>query len=246
MFRASLSEILLFRNVVRNHGYTESNDGVIWDAPIPITQDGAFPILTGAGFFYQLYGPGFVIYNPKATSTPGQPYSFPYVMFYDVAQIDQSGKQTENIGLAFSSDGKFWTGFYSSSNQPIFLAGDNSSDWDFTHVFRPSILKIKGVYHMFYSGSNALVDQATTVVYAHGIGHASSIDGINWLRDQGNPIFIYSNDVLWRNTRTYTPFVLGCGYCGAKMWFTGGTTTSPNPPVAGVDGAIGFATLECP
>lgn len=101
---------------------------------------------------------------------------------------------------------------------------------------------------MFYSGSNGL-DPVTTVPYAHGIGHASSTDGINWVRDADNPIFIYSNGITWRDSRTYTPFVLfspfcdlgSCATCFLKMWFTGGRGT-----VAGTDQGIGYATLPCP
>ena len=93
------------------------------------------------------------------------------------------------------------------------------------------------------------------MVYAHGLGHASSIDGINWVKDTDNPIFIYNDGVPWRNTRTYTPFVLfepfcsqgSCSLCNAKMWFGGGTGIMVPPgPVAGVDQGIGYATLPCP
>jgi hypothetical protein len=229
--------------------FSQSSDGLTWDPPQPITQNPASPLVDSTTFFFfQLYGPGFVIYNPTATSIPGRPYTFPYVMFYDIATSDQSSMTlpAEGIGLAYSNDGIFWTRF---GSQPVLIPpGATTGAWDGTHMYRPSIIKDQGVYHMFYSGSNQFIDPATTVVYAHGLGHASSTDGINWTRDPDNPIFIYSDGVAWRNSRSYTPFVLFKPFCTlqscfspAKMWFTGGTGT-----VAGIDQGIGYATLPCP
>lgn len=225
---------------------SQSSDGIIWDTPVPIIQNPLSPLLDGSFFFFQLFGPGFAIFNPNATSTPGEPYSFPYVMYYDIATSVQTN-QAESIVLAFSDDGIFWTRF---GTQPVLIpSGQIATDWDATHLYRPSVFVAQGVYHMFYSGSNQFVDPLTTVVYAHGIGHASSPDGINWTKDGDNPIFIYSDGVAWRNTRTYTPFVLffpfcqfgSCPTCFAKMWFTGGTGLLP-----GTLQGVGFATMPCP
>lgn len=226
--------------------YAFSMDGITWTAPQPITQDLTFPIVTGVspGYFYHLYGPGFIIYNPSATSVPGQPYTFPYVMFFDTATEGFGpGTSVEQIGLAYSSDGIAWTRY---GTQPILIPSGNGTDWDATHFYRPSIIKSQGVYHMYFSGSNENIDPLTTVVYAHGIGHASSADGISWTKDP-NPIFIYSDGVAWRNSRTYTPFVLFDPSCSlssssfAKMWFTGGTGLT-----TGINQGIGYATLPCP
>jgi len=224
--------------------YSESMDGLLWDVPQSITQDLTFPLVTGIspGYFYHLYGPGFVQYNPQATSTPGQPYTFPYVMFFDTATEGFGpGTSVEQIGLAFSNDGLFWTRF---GNEPILIPSGNATDWDGSHMYRPSLIKVSDTFHLFYSGSNDQIPGG--VIYAHGIGHASSSDGINWALDPDNPIFYFEDGVAWRNGRTYTPFVLG-SFCGAgsdglfKMWFTGGTGD-----VAGVDQGIGYATLPCP
>lgn len=227
--------------------FSQSNDGITWDPPQPITEDPGAPLIVIPSFyFFQLYGPGFVIYNPNATSIPGRPYTFPYVMYYDIATSVQQ-EVAESIALAYSSDGLNWFRF---GSQPILIpSGNVGMDWDATHHFRPSVIISQGVYHMFYSGSNQFVDPLTTVPYAHGIGHASSLDGITWVKDADNPIFIYSDGVAWRNTRTYTPFVLfspfcdagSCPSCVAKMWFTGGTGL-----VTGANQGIGYATLPCP
>lgn len=229
--------------------FSQSNNGLTWDPPVAITQSITAPIAIGISgdYFYHLYGPGFVIYNPSASSVPGQPYTFPYVMFFDTATESPSISipSTEQIGLAYSSDGIFWTRY---GSEPVLIPPGNNTDWDGQYVFRPSVFKTQGVYHMFYSGSNGL-DSVNTIPYAHGIGHASSTDGTNWVRDSDNPIFIYSDGVAWRNSRTYTPFVLfnsfcdqgKCPTCFAKMWFTGGSGI-----VAGANQGIGYATLPCP
>ncbi len=224
--------------------FSESMDGLTWDAPISITQDATFPLVNGItpGYFYHLYGPGFVMYNPQATSIPGQPYTFPYIMFYDTSSEGFGpGTSVEQIGLAFSTDGLFWTRF---GNEPVLIPSGNATDWDGSHMFRSSLIKVDNVYHLFYSGSNDQIPGG--VLYAHGLGTASSTDGINWTLDPDNPIFYFEDGVAWRNGRTYTPFVLG-DFCGQgkenvfKMWFTGGTGD-----VAGVDQGIGYATLPCP
>lgn len=141
------------------------------------------------------------------------------------------------------------------------MSPGNSNDWDGTNVFRPSLIKVEGTYHLFYSGSNVTIDSDTTVPYAHGIGHASSTDGLNWIKDPDNPIFIYSDGIEWRNSRSYTPFVLYDDFenicqsscdsesslqnpiCLAnflKMWFGGGMGTT-----IGKNQGIGYAIWPC-
>lgn len=227
--------------------YAESTDGITWTTPVAVTQNPSSPLVDGItpGYFYHLYGPGFVLYNSSPTSIAGLPYTFPYVMFYDTSSEGLGpGSSVEQIGLAYSSDGLNWTRF---GSEPILIPSGIATDWDGTHAFRPSVINVHGTYHLFYSGSNDNIDPDTTVPYAHGIGHASSADGINWALDSDNPIFIYSDGIAWRNTRTYTPFVLFGKFCSkhcnclAKMWFTGGAGLTP-----GENQAIGYATLPCP
>ncbi len=227
--------------------YSYSTDGVNWLPPQSCSQDPSSPIVTGISgtYFYHLYGPGFVIYNPSATSIPGQPYTFPYVLFYDIASESPYPPlilSIEAIGLAYSSDGITWTRFWST---PV-LIPPGGNGWGATYAYRPTVCFIDGMYHMYYCGSNDAVDPLTTVPYAHGIGHATSADGISWIPDPDNPVFIFSDGVPWRNSRTYTPAVIfdtfsrdDCQPFFGQMWFVGGTGV-----IAGVDDAIGYATLQ--
>lgn len=226
--------------------YTASTDGFTWIPQVPISQNPTSPLVDGipGSFFYVLYCPGFVIYNPAATNTPGDPYSFSYAMLYDAGALGQipGNPIQEEIALAYSTDGLFWTRY---GSQPVLIPSGNAADWDGIYHFRPTVVKAGGTFHMFYSGSNG--NSATGTDFAHGLGTASSTDGINWVKDPGNPIFINTNGVAWRTDRTYTPCVLAdpnnFGNPGPsvwKMWFVGG-----NQPYT-LGQAIGYATLPNP
>ena len=218
--------------------YTESADGIVWKPSISVTQDSTFPLSDGnPGYFYHLYGPGAVLYNPAATSTAGQPYTFPYVMFYDTSNEGGGpGNSIEQIALAYSSDGLAWTRY---GSEPIVIPSGVSTDWDGTYAYRPSIIRVAGTYTMLYSGSNDQIDPATTIPYAHGIGAATSVDGIHWTKSASNPVFSYADGVAWRNSRTYTPSVLlSPDGSQLQMWFSGGSGL-----IAGTNQGIGYATL---
>lgn len=54
--------------------YAESDDGITWFNAQNAQQNPAdHPLVAGdsGSYFYHLYGPGFLIYNPSPTSTPG-------------------------------------------------------------------------------------------------------------------------------------------------------------------------------
>jgi VCBS repeat-containing protein len=231
-----------FRGDANQIYYSTSKDGIHWKTAQPI-QEVSGASLTFSGSFDLLCGPGCILYNARVSIKDGQPYTYPYVMFYDVANSAET-TQAQAIGLAYSQDGITWTRY---GNAPIFIPAGGEA-WDATNVFRCSVVHIGKEYHMFYSGSNVNVDPLTTVPYAHGIGHASSRDGLNWKRGIDKPIFIYSDDVAWRNSRTYTPVVLfdafkddcKCISKTLKMWFTGGFGTT-----VGEHQGIGYATWPC-
>ncbi len=235
---ASLSDISAIK-------FSESTDGVNWTTPVSISQNPSFPLVTGIspGYFYHLYGPGYVIYNPGAVPVPGQPMTYPYVMFFDTSTEGAGpGTSVEQTGLAYSTDGLFWTRY---GTVPVIIPSGDINQWDGQYIYQPSVIKVQGIYQMFYSGSNGQPIGSAGNTTAHGIGHASSTDGINWTLDSGNPIFYILDGVSWRNNRTYTPAVIFDPFCSsgnssnfAKMWFTGANSSDIR--------AIGYATMPCP
>lgn len=225
--------------------YSQSLDGITWMPAKPIIQDINSPLVFGeqGSSFYLLRGPGSIVYSPNtAAPTDGKPYSFPYLMFYDTSS--QLSPNAEAIGLAYSSDGVRWK---RHGKRPILLPDSSSEAWDGTNVFRPSIIKIDNTYQMFYSGANGGIKDAS---FGHGIGHASSKDGVHWRRNPSNPIFLYSDGVKWRDSRIHAPVVLFDNFSKShdskdphhhphylKMWFSGGRATT-----AGRSQGIGYAT----
>ena len=82
---------------------------------------------------------------------------------------------------------------------------------------------------MWYSGGDNAMN--------HGIGYATSLDGLNWTRDDG-PIFHKRDGAAWRDSRTYCPSVLSVNG-GYVMWFSGKDSALG-------DYSIGHATLASP
>jgi hypothetical protein len=209
-------------------GYTESPDGVSW-YNYQSCQNGAVPIVSGGDPWWNRgsYGPCDVLYNPGAFNT-GTDWTF--TMYYD----GTTGGD-EAIGLGFSSDGITWTGYDADSDgkaDPVLSGTYVSGDWDYNYVSRATIIKnADDDYEMWYSGGVWTMN--------HGIGYATSSDGINWTRDANNPIF-HKNDTgypgyPWRQERTYCPMVIK-DEGSYKMWFAG----------RGSAYSIGYATTAAP
>jgi hypothetical protein len=194
-------------------GHTESPDGVNWYNYQPLQND-AVPIVTGVSPDWNRgsYGPCDVLYNPSASNT-GTDWTF--TMYYD----GTTGGD-ESIGLGFSSDGITWTGYDADSDgkaDPVLQGTYASGDWNYNYVSRATIIKnADDDYEMWYSGGVGAMN--------HGIGYATSSDGINWTRDANNPI-LHKDDAgypgePWRQERTYCPMVIKDGSL-YKMWFVG-------------------------
>jgi hypothetical protein len=208
-------------------GYTESPDGVSW-YNYQSCQNGAVPIVSGVHPEWNRgsYGPCDVLYNPGASNT-GTDWTF--TMYYD----GTTGGD-EAIGLGFSSDGITWTGYDADSDgkaDPVLSGTYDAGEWDYNYVSRATIIKnADDDYEMWYSGGHGHMD--------HGIGYATSSDGIHWTRDVNNPIFHKDDGVAWRDSRTYCPAVLKDG-SSYKMWFAGKDKETD-------DYSIGYATAAPP
>lgn len=217
--------------------FTQSVDGETWTLPVATTQD-TTDFLSDANAldspFHQFFGFGQVIFNPSAASIPQIPLSYPYVAYYDssAAEIAPYTSQKE-ISLAYSLDGIHWKRHGSTS---VITPSGSFDDWDGKQAYRAAVIKldIDNLYHMYYSGAS----------YGnHGIGHAHSKDGVTWIKDVDNPIFLSSDGIQWRRDHTLSPTVIlvpGKHHFPTilQMWFSGGNSES--------DKAIGFAALPNP
>jgi hypothetical protein len=193
--------------------YAESADGITWSNDQALTQDATFKLVTGIwpDWNYGSYGPCDLIYNPVGFSDNVTVWNNKYVMYYM-----GTGGGSEFIGLAYSDNATHWKRY---GNNPVLSPGA-PADWDNTSVGYCSVMKISGSWHMWYGGGPGT---------NHGIGYATSPDGINWAKHPANPIFYKNDGITWRNDRTYTPWVVydasnfgghGDAY-PYKMWFSG-------------------------
>ncbi len=80
---------------------------------------------------------------------------------------------------ATSPDGLTWN----VSPTPVFEPS-TPGQWDDAKTETPSIIQDgEGVYHMYYSGASS-----ASPLGVFSIGHATSSDGITWMRDPANPV----------------------------------------------------------
>lgn len=215
----------------------DSTDGVNWVNDQALTEDAAYPLVSGvAGTDWKrgTYGPVAMLYNASAANTGGDPFDYTFSMYYDATTGGM-----EVIGLAYSADGKNWTRY---GNDPVLDHGD-PGDWDSDYVTNGTVIPdLGGEWHMWYSGSGPAGGGN------EGVGYATSPDGINWTRDGDNPIISIYDGVAWRDARTYTPSVLysadkfdGHGQASLfKMWFSGVTETPDK------NYAIGYMSSDDP
>jgi len=79
---------------------------------------------------------------------------------------------------AFSSDGEKW------DIDPNPVVRPSASGWDSLRIETPSVIKVGNTYHMYYTGFSE--DTAKTGISQ--IGHATSPDGVKWIKDPLNPV----------------------------------------------------------
>lgn len=118
-----------------------------------------------------------------------------------------------DIGYATSPDGYTWT----KHSSPVLSVG-SSAEWDNGFLEGPSVIKDGNTYKMWYCGYDAIPDGNGTDGHAN-IGYATSLDGINWVKDASNPIFTTGVN-SWDSVYVQDPHVIkenGMYY----MWYGG-------------------------
>ncbi len=121
--------------------------------------------------------------------------------------------QNLQIGHATSPDGITWT--RDTLNNPVLGPGAAGS-WDDNMVNEPTVLFIDSVFHMWYNGHTGS-DFSKDV----RIGHATSADGITWIKDTlNNPVLDVGPNGAWDDVWISSPSVIfdGSEY---HMWYSG-------------------------
>jgi len=216
---------------INNLRYAESADGINWSNDQPLTQNAISPLVTGnpgPDWNAGSYGPCDLIYNPSGSSSLDDLnlWNNKYMMYH----MGTDGGN-EFIGLAYSANGICWKRYGCT---PILNPGA-AGDWDNTGVGYCTVMNVSGSWQMWYCGGPNT---------NHGIGYATSPDGISWIKHTDNPIFHISDNISWRNERTYTPCILydvgnfsGNGNASLyKMWFSGRSTTG--------EYSVGYAYIQ--
>ncbi|MBP5639127.1 MAG: hypothetical protein J6X55_06595 [Victivallales bacterium] len=127
-----------------------------------------------------------------------------------------SWRPKKSLAVCHGMDGIHW------SEPEIILTPDDTSGWE-DDVNRNCVLKINGVYHLWFTGQARGFSR---------IGYATSTDGLHFERKSRMPILI--PEFPWEKASVMNPYVLFDEERGVfRMWYAAGETYEPN--------AIGYA-----
>jgi len=117
-------------------------------------------------------------------------------------------------------------GFKPYAGNPVLSVGEKGT-WKAGALGSMTVIRVAGVFHMYYEAWGVRTDVSWSRDEYHSlqIGHATSLDGIHWTDDPGNPVLARgANEDDWDFNGTWDPFVL-CENGVFKMWYGGGTRT---------------------
>ena len=171
------------------------------------------------GFAYSTDGIDWTVHpTPVLTPTPGQwdavtveePWVIrengQYKMWYSGGS-SVSQPTPVSIGYATSPDGITWT----KHSGPVMSAG--SSSWEAGGVISGFVIPYAGGYRMWYSGWDVAGNK-------EHIGYATSVDGINWVRYQNNPVLLAGANGQWDDRWVAFPSILYIDNI-YYMWYIG-------------------------
>lgn len=140
--------------------------------------------------------------------------------------------QKPAIGHADSLDGVTWN---KDAANPV-VTGGSGTAWDRFGVATPSVIMNSVTYELWYTGSNLDFDQLLALLVAedvddveaailagvrNGIGHATSTDGSNWIKDPGNPVLLKGAAGAWDSYGVFAPSVVKSSSGHYDIWYTG-------------------------
>ncbi len=119
------------------------------------------------------------------------------------------------------------TGWNVYAGNPVLDVGEEG-EWDAGALGSMTVLKVDGLYHMYYEAWGVRTEKTWDAdEYASlQIGHAVSLDGVHWTKDDANPVIPRGVQGEWDRTGTWDPYVI---YEDGtyKMWYGGGGGGKP-------------------
>ena len=125
------------------------------------------------------------------------------------------------IGYASSADGIVWNKF---EGAPVFKG---TEPWDAGSTSTPVVIKDGSTFVLYFSGHPGN--------YAYSLGRATSLNGINWTEDPGNPLMV--PEFPWEESRVH-PTAVGTNGSGYELYYTGGFNAPQIGHATSADGRI--------
>jgi len=127
----------------------------------------------------------------------------------------------DRIGYATSNDGIIWQKYddLTTTNPPYSLSDPvlvpGPGNYDNVAVGNHCVRKFNNIYHMWYTGDN---NPAPSQGYS--ICHATSSDGIHWMKDTLNPVLEVGSNGEWDDVLIFAPSVVFDGSI-YHIWYSG-------------------------
>jgi hypothetical protein len=119
-------------------------------------------------------------------------------------------------------------GFQPYKAKPIIDVGPEGS-FDAGALGSMSVLFVDGVFHVYYEtwGVRSSAEWDAGEYESLTIGHATSTDGVTWIKDPSNPVLDHGGEADFDRTGVWDPYVI---YEDGlyKIWYGGGGGSQPN------------------
>lgn len=141
----------------------------------------------------------------------------------------QPGAYPWNIRHAKSLDGNSWT----LTDKPVL---EISQPWEHDLQIYPCVLRVDGVYLMWYASYLQKNHQTT------GIGFAASVDGVNWYKHSGNPVLSPDPSRAWESHYVSSHSVMQLEDGSFRIWYA----SRKQPPFLNLYFALNTAVWRRP
>jgi len=139
------------------------------------------------------------------------------------------------VGLAVSEDGVSWIKY---PGNPLMKSNETDTDG----ISYPYVIRDHVTYRMWYSDLKCAACSGISIFFST-IRHATSTDGIHWVKDTSPVLKSGSYQKSWDDAGVYSPTVI---YNGSAywMWYSAYNTNSVNGLFGVATMTIGYATSK--